>query len=182
MVRAWAESPSDMGSNPSCQPPAVCTVLKFLQSLAHSTSPGSANHGVTLSILQMRTLRPREGRCIVPGHTANWGQSWYWNLGLLISLPHLVLALPPASMPPPPRVKRCLCRADTPGLEGNCSPCPTPCCGPHRLSSGGGAGDWMLRGQGSDAFTSPPRHGLKMKQLPLSHQVAFGLDYRHNYL
>lgn len=181
MVRAWAESPSDMGSNPSCQPPAVCTVLKFLQSLAHSTSPGSANHGVTLSILQMRTLRPREGRCIVPGHTANWGQSWYWNLGLLISLPHLVLALPPASMPPP-KGQKVFVQGRHSRLGRELLPLSYPMLWPPQALFGGGAGDWMLRGQGSDAFTSPPRHGLKMKQLPLSHQVVFGLDYRHNYL
>lgn len=49
----------------------------------------------------------------------------------------------------PPRVRKCLNRADTPGIEESRSPHPTPSCGPcpchfrvggRRLALGGGAG------------------------------------------
>lgn len=45
-----------------------------------------------------------------------------------------------------------------------------------------GAQETACGGQGLEASASPPPHGMKMKRLPLSHQVAFGLDRRHNFI
>lgn len=115
----------------------------------------------------MRVLRPREGRCVVPGHTAYWGQSWRLNLGLPISLRRLVLPLPPASLAP---------KGQKVSVQGRRKWLPSshPTLWPLQALFLGG----RVRAQ----MPSLPYPSWESKALPLSHQVTFGLDYRHNYI
>ena len=149
-----------------CQPLAVGTVLKFLQGLAHSTSPASANQSCSLHFID-ENAEAQRGKVNCPRSHSQLRTELASEPGL----PHFPSSscLVPASSWPGPQGSKGVCS----GQKGM-----APLVSPHPVAS---AGPLLGGGQGSDAFTSPPPHG-KTKQLSLSHQVAFGLDYRHNYI
>lgn len=111
---------------------------------------------VFLSILQLRMLKPREGRCIVLGHTACRDRAEIWtqaspSLCLILSCPCFEQAWPQES--------------DTPGIGENCSPLAILLCDPAGPPLSWEVVGWAAcQGPGSDAFIFPPPHATKMKR------------------